>query len=246
MIDLKSIQKNKSKPPRFIIHGESGLGKTTLGSKFPDPVFIQTEDGLGVIDVPAFPLAESYEDVMQALTALATDEHQFKTLVVDSIDWFEPLVWKATCQRLGVSSIEQPGYGKGYVETSFEWRNFVKALTYLRDEKGMIILMIAHSQVVHIDDPTLAPYDSFSLKLHKRAAGILEEFADIIGFAAIKTMTKTEKTGFNEERNRAITTGERVLHLEVSPAFVSKNRYGVGETIPLTWEAIEQNISNGV
>lgn len=109
----------------------------------------------------------------------------------------------------------------------------------------MIILMLAHSQVVHIDDPTLAPYDSHDLKLHKRASGIVEEFADIIGFAAIKTLTKTEKTGFNEERNRAITTGERVLHLEVSPAFVSKNRYGAGETISLTWEAIEQNITNG-
>jgi len=185
MIDLKTIKRNKSKPPRMIIYGDRGLGKTTVASKFPSPIFVQTEDGLGVLDVPAFDLAQSYDDIMQALEALATQDHEYKTVVVDSIDWAEPLVWKKTCQRLGVASIEQPGYGKGYVETSSEWRDFVKALTYLRDEKGMIILMLAHSQIIHIEDPTLAPYDSHGLKLHKRASGILEEFADIIGFAAM-------------------------------------------------------------
>ena len=139
-IDLSKIKKNAPKPPRIIIYGPPGIGKTDLASKFPNPVFILTEDGLGTLEVVGLPVdeegkprkANSFKEVLDALADLAEQDHPFKTLVIDSIDWMEPLVWGETCIRLGVISIEDPGYGKGYNEALTEWDSFYSAIDYLR------------------------------------------------------------------------------------------------------------------
>lgn len=245
MISLKDISRAAIKPPRIIIFGDAGIGKTTFATSAPSPIVIQTEDGLGIIDVPAFPLATSFDDVLEALQSLATEEHQFKTVVVDSLDWLEPLVWQATCKRLGVSSIEAPGYGKGYVESATEWRKFFSYVTALRDDKNMLVIMTAHSVIQHVEDPVHPAYDMHALKVHKRAAAIAEEYSDVIGFASLKTLLATEEVGFGEKRSRAISTGERVLNVGVNPAYVSKNRYGMPETLPLVWSEFEQHIPTG-
>jgi len=242
MISLKDISRASIKPPRMIIYGEAGIGKTTFAVSAPAPIVIQTEDGLGVLDAPRFPIATSFEDVLESLQSLAEEDHTFKTVVVDSLDWLEPLIWAATCKRLGVSSIEAPGYGRGYVETCTEWRKFFAYVTALRDEKDMLIIMTAHSVIQHVEDPIHPAYDMHALKLHKRASAIAEEYSDIIGFASLKTLLKTEEAGFGEKRNRAISTGERVINVGANPAYVSKNRYSMPETLPLVWSEFEQHI----
>lgn len=240
MIDLKSISKNSPKKPRIVIYGPSGIGKTTFGASAPNPIFIITEDGLGDIEVPHFPLAKSYDDVMDALESLLKDDHDFNTVVLDSIDWCEPLVWEKTCGRLHVSSIEEPGYGRGYVEASKEWADLLNIMTRLRDEKNMVVIMIAHGAVVKIEDPIHPAYDQNGLKLHKRAAAKVEEYADILGFCALKTLVTTEKESFNQTRNRAIDTGERVMYLTPSAGFKAKNRYRLPPSIPLDYSELER------
>lgn len=247
-ISLASLAKNSPKPPRIIIHGDPGIGKTTFAVCAPAPVVIQTEDGLGNLDALAFPLATSFNDVLGALQSLYTEDHQFQTLVVDSLDWLEPLIWKHVCemwtdkkgnpQRL--SSIEDAGYGKGYVEALGYWRQFYEGITALRDTRGMTIVMTAHSQIVKVEDPILAAYDSHDLKLHKRAAALAEEYADVILYAAVTTNTVSEDSGFNNKRIRATTTGERVMHTVGQPAFLAKNRYSLPTPLPLAWEAFAQ------
>ena len=80
-------------PPRAVIYGPHKIGKTTFGSEAPDPVFIPTEDGLnGIPGVTSFPLCKSYDEVMEAITALFVEDHSHKTVVVDSLDWLERLV----------------------------------------------------------------------------------------------------------------------------------------------------------
>jgi hypothetical protein len=239
-ISLASLQKNSPKPPRIIIHGDAGIGKTTFGVCAPSPVVIQTEDGLGNLDAVAFPLATSFEDVMSALQSLYTEPHDFKTLVVDSLDWLEPLIWKNVCETHSQKSIETFGYGKGYVEAATVWRQFYDGITALRDARSMTIIMIAHSQVVHVEDPTMPAYDSHDLKLHKRASAIAEEYADVILFAAMQTNTITEDAGFNNKRVRATSTGERIMHTVGQPAFTAKNRYSLPSPLPLAWEAFAQ------
>jgi len=244
-VDLKSISKNSPKPPRTIIYGAAGIGKTTFASTAPAPIFILTEDGLGDLEVPAFPLASTYEDVMEALTTLGKDDHQYKTVVIDSLDWLESLVWSATCKRLGVATIEAPGYGKGYVEASTEWREFFRYVTALRDFKNMNVIMIAHGAITRVEDPVHPAYDTHGLKLHKRAAAIAEEYSDVVGYAALKTMLTTESAGFGEKRNRAISTGEHVLFLSGTPAYTAKNRYHMPEVVPLNWNEFAKYLPNG-
>ena len=241
--DLKSITRSQSKPPRILIHSMAGVGKTTFGCSAPKPVVVQIEDGLAGLDVSCFPLATRYEDVMDALGALYTEEHDFQTVVIDSLDWLEPLVWDKTCRELGVASIEAPGYGKGYVEADKHWRAFFSGITALRDERNMIVIMTAHSQVVRIEDPMLPAYDRHAIKLHKRAAAIAEEFSDVILFATVKTHVVTEDAGFNAKRSRAVTTGERLMYSTGQPAFLAKTRYPMPSPLPLSWAAFTGALS---
>ncbi len=100
---------NSPKPPRILIHGVAGVGKTTFAADANAPVFVQTEDGLGTLATSHFPLARTFEDVIDALAALYTESHDFKTVVVDSVDWLEPLVWGRACRDNGWASIEDAG-----------------------------------------------------------------------------------------------------------------------------------------
>jgi hypothetical protein len=244
-INLSLLKKNRPRPPRIIIHGGAGIGKTTWAAGAPAPVFVPTEDGLGALDVDAFPLAQTFEDVMGALEALRTEEHGFRTVVIDSLDWLEPLIWGRVCKDGGKKSIEEFGYGKGYVEALHHWRALFDALTALRDERGMIVLLTAHSQIVHVEDPTLPAYDRHDLKLHRRAAGMAEEYADIILYATVRAGIVTENAGFGERRARATSTGERIVHTVGQPAFLAKNRYSLPSPLPLSWAALEEAFGKG-
>jgi hypothetical protein len=243
-ITLSAIVQNTRKPPCVIIHGEPGVGKSTFGACSPSPIFILTEDGLGSLEVPAFPLAKSYEEVLEAIGSLYSEDHEFKTLVIDSLDWLEPLIWNHVCEtwtdKKGVqkrlASIEDAGYGKGYIEAIGYWRQLFDGLRALRDDKGMTIIMIAHSAKVKVEDPMLPAYDTMDLKLHKRAAAIAEEYADVILYAQMHTAMTIEKKG-DKERTRAVSNGTRIMHTVGQPAFLAKNRFNLPTPLPLSWES---------
>ena len=102
-------------PRRIMLYGTHGVGKCTWGSMAPKSIFIQTEDGLGEIACDKFPLAKTFGEVMQALSDLYTDEHTYRTVVVDTLDWLERLVSEEVCKQKTVENIEDIGYAKGYM-----------------------------------------------------------------------------------------------------------------------------------
>lgn len=242
-ISLASLQKHTPKAPRIIVYGDAGLGKTTFAVSAPKPVVIQTEDGLGNLEATAFPLAQSFEDVIESLSALYLEDHDYQTLVIDSLDWLEPLIWQRVCMDNKLESIERMPYGKGYVEAVYHWRSFFDGVTALRDAKGMTIIMTAHNEIKRVEDPTLPAFDRHDLKLHKRASAIAEEFADVILFASMQTNIVTEDAGFNQKRTRTTTTGQRVMHTVGQPAFLAKSRFPLPAMLPLTWKALADAMS---
>jgi hypothetical protein len=223
--------------PRILIHGVAGVGKTTFGAGAPAPVFIPTEDGLGTLEVPHFPLARTFDQVMEALAALYSESHDFRTVVVDSVDWLEPLVWARTCQDQGWGSIEDPGYGKGYVAALDLWRQYLEGLNALRNERGMTVIQIAHTDIRRFDSPEHEPYDRYVIKLHARAAALLQEHSDVVLFANYRISTVKSDVGFNKKVTRALGSGERVLYTAERPAFLAKNRFGLPDSVALSWEA---------
>ena len=200
-------------------------------------MFVLTEDGLGTLDVPHFPLARKFEDVMEALAALYSEPHDFKTVVIDSVDWLEPLIWVRTCQDNGWPSIEEPGYGKGYIAALGPWRDYLEGLNALRNERGMTVIQIAHTEIRRFDSPEHEPYDRYVIKLHARAAALLQEHSDVVLFANYRISTVKADVGFNKKVTRALGSGERVLYTAERPAFLAKNRFGLPDSLPLSWEA---------
>ena len=181
-------KKTKQKPPRIIVHGEAAVGKTYLASQTKNPIMLDVEDGLGKIEMDHIP-CKSYADVMSNLDELATEEHDYKTVCVDSLDWFERLLWEKVCADNNWQSIDQPSYGKGYAETLRYWGSYVEKLNRLRD-KGMMIFQICHSEVRKVEDPRIEAYDRYSLKLHKKAAALLLEHSDAVSYTHLTLPTK--------------------------------------------------------
>lgn len=223
--------------PRLLVHGVAGVGKTVFAAASNRPAIICCEDGLGMLKVPHFPLARTYGDVIDALAALHTEDHEFKTVVVDSVDWLEPLVWAETCKIHNWASIEEPGYGKGYAAALDLWRQYLDWLNALRDDRGMTVIQIAHTDIKRFDSPEHEPYDRYVIKLQARAAALLQEHSDVVLFANYRISTVKSDVGFNKKVTRALGSGERVLYTAERPAFLAKNRYGLPDVLPLDWQA---------
>ena len=236
---MKPYQVSTTRLPIVVMHGAPGIGKTTTAAKFPNPVFIQTEDGCpGGLTISSFGLSESFASVIEALTWLGKEAHDYQTLVIDSLDALESLVQAALCADRGYASIESPGFGKGYVELDKYWLDFLRGCNWLRRNRNMVIVMIAHSEIIMINDPRTAAYSSYALRLHKRARGLVEDSADLIGFLATDVVIKNEQGGFGKTRARADGGSARWLHCEPRRAFTAKNRFGMPERIlvPLSFD----------
>jgi hypothetical protein len=234
--NLASITRGAvQKPPRIVLYAPHGVGKTTFGACAPSPILLPFEDGVGRLDIPTFPLIKSWAETVEALNTLITEQHDFKTVVVDTLDWFEPMVWAEASSRNSWKDIEQPGFGKGYIAAADVWREFLEALNVLRDERGMQIILLAHSEVKRFDDPTTDGYDRYQIKLQKRAAEIVQEWGDAVLFANFKSYTTQSDAGFNKKTTRGVGTGERVMYTEERPSHYAKNRYQLPAEIPFSY-----------
>lgn len=240
--DLKSIKKNTSiAAPRVLIYGVEGIGKSTFAAGAPSPVFIQTEDGLGSLSVDHFPIATKVSDVLDAIGSLFDGDHEFKSVVIDSLDWLETLIWRDIEAKYDAKDL---AYGKGAMIAADKWREILDGLTALRNERGMAVCLIAHTEIKRFDSPETEPYDRYQPKLQARSSALVREWCDAVLFANYKTLIKKDDVGFNKTVSRGITTGERLLFTSERPAYMAKNRYGLPESIPLSWEAFESAIAN--
>ena len=242
---IGSITKGREQqPPRIMIYGSEGVGKSTFASLAPNPVFIQTEDGLSEIDTSKFPLARTFEDVVMQLQAVRDEQHEYGTLVIDSVDWLERLVWDRVCADYGVKSIEKAdgGYGKGYVHALTYWRQIVSILNDIRSKRGMAVILIAHAAVERFEDPEHAAYDRYTPRIHKKACSLICEWVDAVLFAS-RRLRVDSTTG--KAAPVGADGGERILRTNGSPACIAKNRFGLPTELPLSWAAFVEALKGG-
>jgi len=223
-------------PPRICIFGGHGIGKSTIASQFPKPIFISTEDGLASLDVVSFPRAETVDDVAQNIRTLIKEEHDFRTVVLDSVDWLvEPLI---TSDIESKHEAKELAYGKGQMMIAEAFRELLSGFDVLRKKRDMNVVLIAHSSIVRYEDPRSEPYDRYQPKLPNRCNALLQEWVDVLAFAGFRIIVKKSDVGFNNSVTRGITTGERLLHMIENPAYVAKNRYNCPDTVPMVYEKL--------
>lgn len=242
---LSQVSKGRlSKPHRVLIYGPDGVGKSTFAADAPNPIFIGSEDGTSNLDVVRFPRLKSLNDVASAVSELITTPHEYKTLVIDSLDWLEPMVWEKVCKDNNKSSIEEVGggYGKGYVEANQEWRALMNQLVDLQEKTKMNLVVIAHAQIKTFTDPIKnASYDRYVLKLNEKASALWREFVDSVLFTNFEVFVKNPE----DRKAKAYGDGARYIYTERRPAWDAKNRMGLPFQMPLSWADYDSSTKNG-
>jgi len=229
-ISLSSIKKvTTSTAPFVVFYGVPGIGKTGLAAEAPDSVWIQMqgENPPAGVELQGWADLTSYGEVVEAIGALISEEHTFKTLVIDAATGLEAAIWKEACARNGWKTIEDPGYGKGYVIAAAIWAELLDGLNVLRRERNMSIVIIAHCEIFRFDSPTTDPYSRYKIDVHKSALPLIEAGADLIAFLNYRVTLKEKDVGFNKKVGHAEGGGSRVIYVEERPGFIAKNRYGM-------------------
>lgn len=231
---LASIKKPDDRPAIVTVLGDSGLGKTSLACTFPNPIVIRAEDGLSAIPSDqrpdAFPVIQKVDDVWDQLMALIKEDHEYKTVIVDSVTALERLFVQHIIDNdpKNPRSINQAlgGYGAGLAAVATMHQRVRKACGMLNERKGMNVVFVAHADTETVELPDQDPYTRYSLRLGKRSVAPYVDDSDVVGFLKLQTFT----TG-DGERKKAMSDGTRLLVCYATASNVSKNRYGIEDDI---------------
>lgn len=217
---------------KVVIYGPEGIGKTTLASRFPNPLFIDTEGSTKFLDVARTPPPKSWAQLLDQVSSVWEDPSVCGTLVLDTADWAEQLCTAAFCASKKISGIEELGYGKGYVYLAEDFARLLNTLGEIAD-KGVHVVLTAHAKMRKFEQPDeLGAYDRWELKLQKSVAPLVKEWSDLLLFANYKTFAvAVDKEG----RRHKAQGGKRVIYTSHHPCWDAKNRLGLPEELPMEY-----------
>jgi hypothetical protein len=241
-------------PNRLILHATEGWGKTSFGAMAPGAVFVQArgETGLGTLidanQVPAtphFPAAPDWTEFLAAIDVLLNEQHQYRTLVIDTINGAERLCHEYVCETEYGGQWGDSGfmaYHKGFETSLSPWREMLSRLDRLRTERRMSIILLCHTAVKNFKNPEGSDYDRYQTKMHDKTWALTKEWADIVLFGHYRTLT-VGKGGREEtdptKRAKAIGGEERILLTQRTAAYDAKNRLGLPAEIECGYSAAE-------
>ena len=226
---------------KVVIYGPEGIGKSTLAARFPRPLFIDTEGSTRHMDVARTEKPSSWTMLLEQVKAVRDDPSLCSTLVIDTADWAEMLCVSHICAENKVSGLESFGYGKGYVYLAEEFGRLLNLLSEVIAQ-GMTVVVTAHAMMRKFEQPDeMGAYDRWELKLQRKTAPLLKEWADMVLFANYRTMViATDKEG----KKHKAQGGRRVLYTTHHPCWDAKNRMGLPEEIPMDFSALAPYIGD--
>ena len=258
LLDLLSASNGTPMPRRTVVYGKHGIGKTTFACSCQDPVLLPFEDGYGTvhlllkksIPVLTFPDAngkkartiQSYDQAMEAIGFLATSDHSFKNVVVDGAEAYESLCESKVAKDAGKATVAEIPFGKGFEQSTGLFKNLLNGLDYLSHEKQLGIIIIAHADVVTFNNPEGENYDRYSVRLDKRNAPELLEWADEILFCHEKTLVRKTDAGFGKTEAKGVGKPEPCVYTTGTAAFEAKNRLNMPDKIEMDWKIYEKYI----
>lgn len=227
----------KARAQKVVIYGPEGIGKSSFASQFPDPVFIDTEGSTDNMDVARMDKPTSWAMLKNEIAFIKANPDACKTLVIDTIDWAEQLAVDYVCAQHQKNGIEDFGWGKGYTYVQEEIGRLLNSLSELVDN-GINVVLTAHAQIKKFEQPDeMGSYDRYELKLGQKTssktAPLVKEWADMVLFANYKTIVMTTDTGKKKAQG-----GERVMYTNHRPAWDAKNRHGLPDQLPFTFESV--------
>lgn len=246
-ISLSRLKSTKrSDPPIVVLYGVDGIGKTSLAAEFPNPIYLATEGERPPSDVEmATPedengeqkLIESWEDIESVFQELLTAEHDFKTVIIDSLDGLAPFVEGVTAARIGAASVDDnskgspAAFGNGYKESTVEWTHFMSGCEAL-SHAGIGVVLIAHNTIRNFKSPTTDPYDTYDIALNKLAAPVVRAKSDIVAFLNRRVSIKEKEVSRDKKVSHAEGGKEVLIYPAGGAAFHAKNRFGMPDSIP--------------
>ncbi len=228
---------------KVVVYGPEGIGRSTFASQFPEPLFIDTEDGTRHMDVARTPKPTGWPFLLSLVKEVQQDPSLCRTLVLDTADWAERLCIKHICDNYDKKSIESFDYGKGYTYVYEEFGKLLNELTLVK-ERGIYVVITAHAKMRKFEQPDeMGTYDRWEMKLTKQTPSIVKEWADMVLFANYKTLVvNVDGKGSQKGKNKA-QGGKRVMYTSHNPCWDAKNRHGLAPELPFQYEAIEEIIS---
>lgn len=232
---------------KVIIYGPEGIGKSTFASRFPSPLFIDTEGSTNNMDVARLPYPSSWTMLLQEIEHVAKTPGICRTLVIDTIDWAEQMCMEHICAQYHKSGIEDFGYGNGYVYTKEEFGRFLNRLTDVINA-GIHVVLTAHAQIRKFEQPDeLGAYDRYELKLGKKTSSqtspLIKEWADMLLFANYKTFSVSVD---DKGKKHKAQGGTRVMFTTHHPCWDAKNRFDLPEELPFAYSEIAHVIEPAV
>lgn len=229
-------------PPRCLFYGPEGVGKSSLAVD-AGAIFLNVEDGLSELDAKRYmfrpgeergDVAATMAEIYDAIDDLADSDHDFRAVAIDTVDALETrLLHPKVCADHDQPTIEAFGYGKGYTVALAEWSRLLTRLSRLR-ERGMAVILLGHSFVKSFKNPEGEDYDRYQLKLHDKAAGLIKEWCEVVGFLRFEEgASKLQGDKSVNKRARGWATGRRLLNLERTAAWDAKSRLSLPSEIEL-------------
>ena len=236
---MEIIKGKIKKAKKVVIYGPEGIGRSTFASKFPDPVFIDTEGSTNDMDVARLPRPTSWIMLLEELQYVEKNPGVCKTLVIDTIDWAEQLCVEHICAKHNKSGIEDFGYGNGYIYTKEEFGRFLNKLTDVI-ETGVNVVLTAHAQLRKFEQPDeMGAYDRWELKLGKKTQSqtspLVKEWADMLLFCNYKTYSIAVD---DKGKKHKAQGGKRVMYTCHHPCWDAKNRYNLPDECELDYGVI--------
>jgi len=228
----------RQEPQRIVIYGPEGIGKSTLASKLPDPVFIDVEGSTSDLDVVRTPVPTSWRALVDMVAEFARDHHGRQSLVIDTADWAEKLCISHVCAANNLTALGgQDDFGRSYNLLETEWRRLLDSLSRVV-ASGMHVCLTAHAGVRAAKQPDVdSAYDRWELKMERKTAAATKEWARTILFLNYKTYA-VELDG--DKKKKRGTGGHRVIYASHTPAFDAKNRAGLPDEMRLDYKEIER------